>query len=249
MLHQRIKIAAGTFLLLGCLGADCKARTPQNAKLDSQERPRKATGILLDRIPKSKRNQWESIRSIVFATASNGEALYPSLKQLWDRVDSSGHTLYVEFATAKGVTTNTAGSFQLEHFDSTGQRHIGVLRLYLHVIDRAYIGKNVARGNGFVPFEGLSTDERYVEVLGHELAHVVAIFGDLERARRVDQLIVPTNEMFYADHAKKPNSPLGADLEHRINLRDRLLDELEVDADAAEETVWHELITARKQKK
>ena len=249
MLHQRIIIAAGTFLLLGCLGADCKARTPQNAKLDSQERPRKATGILLDRIPKSKRNQWESIRSIVFATASNGNSIYPSLKQLWDRVDSSGHTLYVEFATARGVTTNTAGSFQLEHFDSVGQRHIGVLRLYLHVIDRAYIGKNVARGNGFVPFEGLSPQERYVEVLGHELAHAVSIFTSLERARQVDQLIVPTNEMFYADHAKKPNSPLGADLEHRINLRDRLLDELEVGADAAEETVWRELITARKQKK
>jgi len=114
---------------------------------------------------------------------------------------------------------------------------------------QAYIGKNVARGNGFVPFEGLSTDERYVEVLGHELAHVVAIFSNLERARQVDQLIVPTNEMFYADHAKKPNSPLGADLEHRINLRDRLLDELEVDADAAEEAVWRELITVRRQRR
>ena len=246
MSQQRIITNAAAVMLLGLLCLQGQAQNVQDVE-GQRARPRRTSGILTDRLTSKQAEQWQKLKTMVFAEGLDGKPLVPTLRNLWISLDSSGHSLFVEFPKSDGLTTNTAGSFQLEHFDSNGKHHRAVLRLYLHVIDRAYTGHSAARENGFIPFKGLRKDQRYAEVLGHEFAHALDVFSDLERARVVDELIVQTNEMFYATYTQKPAKPVGAELQQRMSKRDALLEELENHAEVAEQGVWAELLAARTQ--
>src|SRR5262249_8685604 len=147
-----------------------------------------AAGILTDRLSTKQFERWRKIERIVFAADAEGRILHPILRALWEEVKASGHMIYLELSETQDSFSGTAGVFRLERFDPTGQHHIAVIRLYLNTIDHAYVGPDAKRPDGLIPLEGLGREERYAEVLGHELAHAVDILSNLERARLVEEL-------------------------------------------------------------
>ena len=78
-------------------------------------------------------------------------------------------------APRTGILTD---SMSCMRYSPNGARHVAKIRLNLDTIRKAYVAKKARLANGLIPFAGLSTTERYAEVLGHELAHAVGILLD-----------------------------------------------------------------------
>src|SRR5262249_41585719 len=125
------------------------------------------------------------------------------------------------------------------------EKHIAAIRLNLSSIDQAHVGPSSARDNGFTPFQGLSKKERYVEVLGHELAHAIHILTDPERARKVEEMVERTNEILLAQRSNRRAGLLALDMNRRLSRRDALLKDLEEHAEEMEYVVWRELIAGK----
>ena len=134
----------------------------------------------------------------------------------------------------------TAGSFSIEQADPEGKRHLAAIRLYLNTIDQAIAGPATARADGFIPLAGLNKEERYVEVLGHELAHAVYILSDLERAQKVENWVEQTNDLFLSANRERDRQ-LSPWMRQRLIQRDLLLEELEAQAEKMETAIWTEL--------
>jgi hypothetical protein len=187
--------------------------------------------------------RWHAIRRIVFAEDARGQPIHPILRNLWEKIENSGHAVYIEMRASSFSISPTAGSFRIERFDPQGTRHVAVIMLNPASIDLAYVGLDVARSNRFIPFLGLDKEERYAEVLGHELAHAVYILSDLTRARMVEESIQQTNKLFLSHIREYGYRYIKPEILHRIVRRDILLQELEEQAEAVEELVWRELIS------
>jgi hypothetical protein len=208
----------------------------------------RATGILTDRLSAKQLERWHKIERIVFAVNNEGQILHPVLHALWKWVNASGHAIYIEIPEAQNQGSCTAGSFRLERFDPTGRRHIAVIRLSLSNIDNAYIGPETARSDGLIPFVELGKEERYAEVLGHELAHAQEILLNPERTRQVEEYIEQTNNLMRF----RPWGSLyllGAEMRQRIATRDFLIERLERYAEMVETLVWDELLAGQRARK
>lgn len=203
------------------------------------------TGIIADRISTKDIQQWNVMKQTVFARDTKGFPLHPVLRSLWKQLEKSGHTIYIELRGRTRPLSSTAGSFHIERFDPAGQRHVAVVRIYPNNIDQAYVGSEVSRSNGLTSFVGLSKEDRYVEVLGHELAHALWILGDLNRSKMAEELIEQTNQLLLSRPERDGGGILKAEMEHRLIKRDFFLAELEERAEAAELVVWQELVRSR----
>jgi hypothetical protein len=204
------------------------------------------TGLLTTRLSQKDRVRWKAIEQLVFAQSKTGEPYHPILRELWHWADNSRHIIQVELLDSKTVQSSTAGSFNIERFDPAGQYHITSLKLYLSNIDQAVIGPQVARGNGFIPFDALRKEERYAEVLGHELAHVKYVLDNAMRTHLVHELVELTNDMLLLQARARPTALTSPEMKQRLNQRDQLLRELEAQAETIEEVVWRELIRSQK---
>lgn len=207
--------------------------------------PIKRTGLLASRLSPKELERWRNLQRLASAQNKTGAPRYPALRELWDWADHSGHVIYVELQTSGFVPSSTAGSMHLERFDPTGQQHVVAVKLYLSNIDQALIDPRVARPNGFIPFHGLQKEERYLEVLAHELAHAKFVLTNLLRSYLVHELIETTNDMLLDRTRKNEVANYMSLLRPRLSQRDELLRELEAQAEAVEEAVWQELITNR----
>ena len=214
-----------------------EAREPKCATSSS---PR-FTGLLTNRLSNKEMERWKEVERIVFAEDANRQPLHPTLRGLWEWIETSGHTVYVEFVRNNHVISCTAGEFLIEHLDRSGENHIAAIQLNLTNINDAYVGAETKRPNGFVPFLGLKKEERYAEVLGHELAHAVHILTSLERARAVVEFVQKTNQLLLSRHPRQKKSGLAPELKHRVSKRDALLQKLEEQAEEMEKVVWAEL--------
>ncbi len=207
---------------------------------------RQMTGLLTTQLSDKDRVRWKAIEQLVWANAKTGEPLHPILRDLWRWADTSGHIIQVELIDAKAIQSSLAGSFHIERFDPTGRCHVTSLKLYLSNIDQAVVGPQVARANGFIPFTGLRKEDRYAEVLGHELAHVKYVLNNAMRAWMVHELVEATNEILLLRARTTPAALSSPEMKQRLNQRDELLRELEAQAETIEEGVWHELTNSRK---
>jgi hypothetical protein len=215
-------------------------------------RPQRTTaaGILTDRLPAKQLERWRKIERIVFDVDAEGHILHPVLHALWKWVDTSGHAIYIEIPEPQNMPSCTAGTFRLERLDPTGQHHIAVIRLSLSSIDNAYVSPATTRPDGLIPFEGLGKEERYAELLGHELAHAEDILLDLERARLVEEHIEQTNYLVLSQlRASSSGSILTMEMRQRFHTRDFLLQRLEAYAEMVETFVWRELLAGQPAKK
>lgn len=199
------------------------------------------TGFVTDRLSAGEFEKWKAIEQIVFAEGNEQQTLHPTLRNLWQWVETCGHTVYIEIIRTREVANCTAGLFLIERFDPLGEHHIAVIRLNLDNINQAYVGVETGKANGFIPFLGLEREKRYAEVLGHELAHAIHILTNLERARLVEDVVQQTNRMLLASHRRHKTGGLAAELKRRLFKRDVLLKSLEDQAEEMERVVWQEL--------
>ncbi|MEK7834254.1 MAG: hypothetical protein AAB401_24410, partial [Acidobacteriota bacterium] len=182
-----------------------------------------------------------AVEQIVFAEDDEQQPSHPTLRNLWQWIETSGHTVYIEIIRTRGVANCTAGLFLIERFDPLGEHHIAVIKLNLDNINQAYVGSETGKANGFIPFLGLEREKRYAEVLGHELAHAIHILTNLERAYLVEDVIQQTNQMFLASDQRHKAGGLASELKRRLFNRDVLLKSLEEQAEEMERVVWQEL--------
>jgi hypothetical protein len=239
MSFRQLLSAVAILIMMACISwtAEAQAVTPYRAL---------AMGILTDRLSVKQLQRWRRIERIVFAVDAEGRVLHPVLRGLWKWVDASGHAVYIEIRETSNPVGSAAGNFLIERFDPTGQRHIAVIRLNITTIDQAYVGPDVRRPNGLIPFEGLGKEERYAEVLGHELAHAEDILSNRERARLVEEYIEQTNELILSRHETNVNGYLlGEEMRQRLLTRDCLLHGLEAYAEDVEILVWRELLAGQ----
>ncbi|MGE0131536.1 MAG: hypothetical protein AB7U82_25935 [Blastocatellales bacterium] len=244
---ERFAGAIALLILLGLAESAVRAQSEEKAP-----RPINApgAGIITDRLTgKKDMRRWKTIERIVFAEDGEGQPLHPTLRGLWQRLERSGHAIHIEMRGTGRALSNTAGAFYIEQLDPEGLRHVAVIRLYPETIDRAYVGPNGARHEGFIPFLGLKKEERYAEVLGHEMAHALHILSDLARARMVEELVQQTNESFLSYGRRNGYANIEPEMRQRLDRRDAFLKELEEPAEAAESLIWREIASSREARK
>ncbi len=226
-------------LILVCGRSEGQGQALPAGPTGSQVRrtPGQIAGFRTERLNNRGRNIWENIRKIVFARDEFGRIIHPRLVSMYEELDRSGHEIYIELPTMGRRLSNLAGLFSIEKLDPSGLRHAAVIRIYTNNIDMSQTGAEAAHVNGFIPFKDLDREERYVEVLGHEMAHAAWILNNFDRAQAVDQYIEKANQMLLAEHVRGINSELHQLLLHR----DLLLIDLEMQAEAVELKVWQEL--------
>lgn len=203
------------------------------------------TGLRTERLTLKDHLRWNNIENLVFAQSNDGQWLHPTLINLWQWIETSGHVVYVEFNRSNNLLTSTAGQFRIERLDPRGERHVGVISLNLSNIDAAYTGADARRAIGFIPFDKLKHDERYAEVLGHEMAHAADILTSLEKVAKVEEFVQKTNELLMHHRSLKPTEQITRDLMNRLDRRDEFLKTLEAAADRAEAVVWRELVASK----
>lgn len=246
MLRRRL-LAAAQLLLLTFFHSYTFGQEPSGwtETIAPQVKLAQRYGLLTDRLSTKEYERWKEIESLVFAEDDDRQPLHPTLRWMWEWIDTSGHAIFVEIIRVNRASTCTAGNFQIERFDRLGEKHIAVIKLNLPNIDQAYIGPTTQRQDGFIPFTNLSKEERYAEVLGHEMAHAVHILTSLKRTRLVVDYVEVTNETLLRQNVRQRTGFITPDLKLRITKRDALLKELEAQAEAMEKIVWQELVASK----
>jgi hypothetical protein len=242
---RSLSLTVAHFLLLALLVYQINGQEIQSEKLEGAPRQTDISGLIMSRLSAKELDLWREMERTVFAEGADRRPLHPTLRGLWEWVETSGHAVFIQIARSSRTTSTTAGSFAIERFDPKGEKHIAAIRLNLSSIDRAYVGPITARDNGFIPFQGLSKKERYVEVLGHELAHAVHILSNLERARKVEEMVEETNEILLSQRRNRRVNLLATEMNRRLSRRDALLKDLEEQAEDMEYAVWRELIASK----
>jgi hypothetical protein len=203
------------------------------------------SGIRTDRVTPKQLRIWGEIEQIAQAVDRAGRPLHPRLHGLWQRAQSSGHTIFIEMMERR-APTRIAGTTTLQKMDSDGNRQVIVIWLHLWAIDNAFVDAAVRRSDGLVPFYRLGQNERYAEVVGHELAHAVQMLENPEYAHLCLKLDVQAAEYLLS----RRQSASGAVADEVTRLRQArlqsLTDKIEKPAQAAELEVWRELLNGQR---
>ena len=206
-----------------------------------------ASGILLDRLSAKHCKTWHKIRQVIYAEDADGKPLHPLLKALFEQLQNSDHSVYLEFDDSRAFGRSIAGKFSIEQLDPEGSRNVGVIKLYLRNIEHAIAPNSAKVKDGFAPLAGLNKLDRYVEVFGHEMAHAVDILFTPERANLVDEIFRKSNQVIQQRLQRKGR--IEPEEERVLHERDAVLNELEKPAVLTEEMVWRELVESRRKRK
>jgi hypothetical protein len=206
-----------------------------------------AAGILTDRLSSSQLRTWQSIQCIVFAQDKAGRLLHPTLRNLWQQAEASGHTIYIEMPEPKGPSQYTSGKFSVEETTSGDQPRAGVIRLYLQVIDRTSTSGQCRRWkNGFLPFEKLANKTlRYAEVLGHELVHALLTLTNPDYSRLATDLGRENREL-QLNCRSRNGQPFDEETLRRLKRIQSFEEELERSPEEVEVIVWRELLAGQR---
>lgn len=208
-----------------------------------------ARGVLLDRLSPRHQQTWQAIKQIIYSKDASGRLLHPTLTALFEQLQTSEHSIFLEFEDSRSGCRSTAGTFSIERVDPAGARHVGVIRLQLRNIDHASgRGRPNLRG-GFVPLAGLNKLDCYTEVLAHEMAHAVDILFNQERANMLDQILRTTEQTIRELPLRRAAGRIEPEMERAVQERDAFLHELEKPAKIAEAAVWRELIESQRKRK
>ena len=201
-----------------------------------------AAGISTDRLSPGQSRIWKSIQSIVFERDKAGRLLHPTLHNLWQQAEASGHKIYIEMPKPKGDFPYTAGTFSVEETGSIDQPRAGVIRLYLHVIDHASASEeDRRRKDGFLQFEKLPNKTlRYAEVLGHELVHALLTLTNLDYSLLAYELERETREL--KQYRGNYNwQPLEEETLGRLKRIQSISEKIERSTEETDMRVWREL--------
>ncbi len=237
MANGSILSAAAVLTTFMAMNMDAVAKAgPLETSNGSTTNAIQPSGIRTDRLSPKQLRIWQSIQNIASAVDRSGRPLHPTLYELWRSAEQSGHLIFIELVTGGHWTAYSAGEFIIEKLDPEGKQHVLVLRLFLSTIDRASTHFAAAgRSDGFIPFQGLHGKVRYAEALGHELAHIVAVFNDPDYLRlQVEAHKVRAAFLLAHHNRSKQADDLNASMM-------RLTREAEKPAEIAEAEIWREL--------
>jgi len=189
-----------------------------------------ASSIRTDRLSKSQLKAWESILRIVLAKDDLGRPVHPKLFALYQQVATSGRAIFLELSTQR-ATMRAAGLCRIERDNEGEPKEMVLIQLNLGMIDRAIASDATRRADGLIPFAGLRKKERYAEVLGHELAHVVRLLTN------PDYRGLYWERQTLADTGSQDTQVIG-----RLTLL------IEKPAEVAETEIWRELAAGREPK-
>jgi len=206
-----------------------------------------ASGVLLERLSARHQKTWHAIRKVIYAEDADGKPLHPMLKALLEQLQTSDHSVYLEFDDSRAGCRCSAGKFSIERVGPEGSRNVAVIKLYLRVIEQAPAPVRANLKHDFAPLAGLNKLDRYAEVLGHEMAHAVDILFSPERAKRVDEVFRKSDQVI--QQRLRPKGSIEPEIERALQERDAFLQELENPAGIAEALVWRELVESRRKRK
>lgn len=236
---SNLLVLAVSTLLFSAVEAEARQTPISGTAIAPAAAQSKTEGILTDRLAKGHLSIWKSITAVVFAKDKTGQLKHPKLFDLWQKVDKSGHVVFVELVSQEGAYGSQAGRFRIETLDPGGKLHTCSIRLNLRTIERAAVDEGERREDGCLPFAGLGNKERYAEVLGHELAHAATVFGDREFLRLYQDLEREAREY---DRRLAGSDRRVDDFELRLDKIQRLLEQ---PARSAELEIWRELLNGR----
>jgi hypothetical protein len=199
-----------------------------------------ALGLRTDRLSIAQHERWQSIVRLVFAEDALGRPLYPTLRSMWEETAGSDHEVYVELPEPNHSACCVAGLFRVESVSPAGHI-VAVIRLHLDTIESAIVAGSAPRG--FRRFRGLGLEERYAEVLGHELGHALWTLADPARAHAA--LALPSRTMECARALSRAKPDARAEIRRRLGELAAQAEAQEVPARAAEARVWQELRAGR----
>ena len=202
-------------------------------------------GILKDRLLPEQRQVWEFIERKVLDEHPTGGPLYPALRRLWDWANGTRHQIYIEMPIKAAALSTKAAQFRIEKYNAEAESYVAVIELNLAKINEAGICPEAARSNGFIPFNGLSTEERYLEVFAHELAHALHWLTDSEYARLEREFDAEAAAHHHLLTMKMKRKDQKAALTRCRARLATLVKQIEGPAEQTEETIWKELIAAR----
>ena len=179
ILHGFQLAAVAAVILLNSRGAGAQKMAPDREQAATTSEHKAASGIVLDHLTARQLRVWESIVKVVSARDSDGHPLHPMLYSLYHQAQASDHEIRIELSTRR-TALSAVGFCRIQPHTGVSQKEVVLIRLNLGMIDRAISSEASRRNNGFIPFAGLSKKERYAEVLGHELAHVIRLISNAE---------------------------------------------------------------------
>jgi hypothetical protein len=235
---------AALVLLVILIASNAKA---QIIKQDEDAESNVSSGVLLDRLSAKHQEIWHAIRQVIYAEDSKGNPLHPMLKSLLEKLQTSEHSVYLEFDDSREGCRCTAGKFSIERVDPEGSANVAVIKLYLRNIDYASAPARANLKGGFAPLAGLNKLDRYAEVFGHEMAHAIDILFTPERARWIDEVLRNSEQVLPLRLLRKGR--IEPEVERVLQERDAILHDLEKPAVMAEAVVWRELVESRRKRK
>jgi hypothetical protein len=164
---------------------------------------------------------------------------------LFEQLDTSGHSIHLEFDDTRKGCRSVAGQFSIERLDPEGFRNVVVIKLYLHNIEDAAAPPQ-ANLKDFIPLAGLNKLDRIVEVFGHEMAHAVDILFTPELANVLDEILRKSDQVI--QHCRRRKGKIEPQMNRVIEERDAFLNKLENPARNAEALVWRELVESRRKR-
>jgi hypothetical protein len=179
ILHGFQLAAVAAVILLHSPDAGAQKMAPHHEQAATTSEHKDASGIVLDHLTARQLRVWESIVKVVLARDSDGHALHPMLYSLYHHAQASDHEIRIELSTRRTVLS-AVGFCRIQPHTGVSLKEVVLIRLNLGMIDRAIASETSRRNDGFIPFAGLSKKERYAEVLGHELAHVIRLISNAE---------------------------------------------------------------------
>ncbi len=198
------------------------------------------SGICTDRLTPKQLKLWRSMEQTIGVTGKDGFLAHSELNHLWQSVRKSKSVIYIEMQQRKtAYVDGCAGVTEVEVFDSDEKVQTAVIRLYLGTIRNAWANDGAAVDGGFTRFRGLGMTERYIEVLGHELAHLLLILQSPDYAH-----LYRTQSRLRAEiiHLREQGSVHDESVQQRL-LRLKDLDhEIEEPALISEARIWRELL-------
>ncbi len=200
-------------------------------------------GIRTDRLTSRQLQTWRSIERIVQAVDGSGRPLHPKLFGLWQRIQSKGHTVFIEM-TEHQAPTAVGAKTTLEKTGLDGNRRAAVIWMQLWAMDKALANRAVQRPDGLIPYNRLGKHERYAEALGHELAHAVLMLEDPGYEHLCSEYRLESAELLAL--LGRGHGAANPEIMPRRQRLQSMADRIEKPAEAAEIEIWRELLNGQK---
>jgi hypothetical protein len=183
---------------------------------------------------------WKGVEKIAEAADEVGQPLHPRLHSLWQWAKGNGHSVVIEMTEARG--SQVAGTTSVEEPSRIGKPRVAVLWLNVYAIDNANSNLAFRLSDGLPPSRRLGKNERYAEIVGHELTHAFLILENPEYARLVSEVRMEADRQLLP--RKQTGKALSGDTANRqrqVRLQS-MVSTIEKPAEAAELEIWRELV-------